>query len=261
VPTSGPLLWLDRVSVAYGHVQAVRDVSLSVGAGETLALIGPNGAGKSTLLRAISNQATKAAGRVWLGDQEISSAAPSRIARAGVAHVPEGRQVVAPLTVEENLLLAARAAHRCPKREVRSEVSRVYDLFPPLVRLRHRPSGLLSGGEQQMVAIGRALVARPEVLLLDEPSMGLAPVMVEVIYAFLSEHRAELHGAAILLAEQSRIALGVADRAAVLSRGRLVWSGIAAELDDAVVTAAYLGTARAAIPVPAHSGGTSTDDH
>jgi branched-chain amino acid transport system ATP-binding protein len=242
VRTSVQVLSLDGVSVSYGHVSAVQDVTLSIEPGETLALIGPNGAGKSTLLRAISNQATKVEGRVLLHGRDISAVAPNAITRAGVVHVPEGRQVVAPLTVEENLQLAARASRRCPRKDVRSSIDRVYELFPPLPRLRDKPSGLLSGGEQQMVAIGRALMCRPEVLLLDEPSMGLAPVMVEVIYTFLSKHRDVLEGAAILLAEQSRVALEVSDRAAVLSRGALVFTGPVAELGEDLLTSAYLGT-------------------
>lgn len=243
MPTSAPALSLDGVSVSYGHVSAVEDVTFSIEPGETLALIGPNGAGKSTLLRAISNQASKVSGRVLLHGRDISTTSPNRITRAGVVHVPEGRQVVAPLTVEENLHLAARASRRCPRKEVRDSIDRVYDLFPPLQRLRDKPSGLLSGGEQQMVAIGRALVCRPDVLLLDEPSMGLAPVMVEMIYAFLSTHHDVLDGVAILLAEQSRIALDVSDRAAVLSRGRLVFAGPVAQLGEDLLTSAYLGTA------------------
>ena len=246
--TSVPALSLEHVSVSYGHVRSVVDVSLTVDRGETLALIGPNGAGKSTLLRAISNQATKVAGAVRLHDRDITSTAAHRITRMGVVHVPEGRQVIAPLTVEENLHLAARASRRCPDREVPAAIEQVYTLFPALVRLRSRPAGLLSGGEQQMVAIGRALVARPDVLLLDEPSMGLAPVMVEAIYDFLANHRDALGGAAVLLAEQSRVALDVSDRAAVLSRGSLVFTGRADELTDDLVTSAYLGTAAPVAP-------------
>ena len=162
-------------------------------------------------------------------------------------HVPEGRHIVAPLTVQENLHLAAAAAHRCPRREIRDSVAMVYELFSPLVRLRNKPAGLLSGGEQQMVAIGRALVARPIVLLLDEPSMGLAPVMVETIYTFLAQQRELLGDAAIVLAEQSRIALDVSDRAAVLSGGRVVFEGPSSELDDSTIAAAYLGKAQASV--------------
>ncbi|OOL33593.1 hypothetical protein GQ85_00580 [Rhodococcus rhodochrous] len=245
------MLSLDEVSVSYGQICAVTEVTLSLHAGEILALIGPNGAGKSTLLRGITNQARKSGGRIRVGGRDISSARPHRIARAGIIHVPEGRQVVAPLTVRENLQVAGRASRRCPRGEIETSMDRVFDLFPPLTRLRDRPSGLLSGGEQQMVAIGRALMARPVVLLLDEPSMGLAPVMVEVIYEFLGVHRDALDGAAVLLAEQSRVALGVADRAAVLSRGRVGFVGASHDLDESLLAEAYLGTGRpAAAPAP-----------
>ncbi|GCE41247.1 ABC transporter ATP-binding protein [Rhodococcus sp. ACS1] len=246
MPTSDPVLSLEDVSISYGHVSAVTDVTLTLYAGETLALIGPNGAGKSTLLRGITNQARKGNGKIRFGGRDISSTPTHRITRAGIVHVPEGRQVVAPLTVRENLQLAAHAAGRCPRREIEASIDRVHELFPPLARLRNTPSGLLSGGEQQMVAIGRALMARPAVLLLDEPSMGLAPVMVEVIYEFLGEHRDALGGAAVLLAEQSQIALRVADRAAVLSRGRLGFVGPSSQMDESLIAEAYLGTGRTA---------------
>ncbi|MCZ4590583.1 ABC transporter ATP-binding protein [Rhodococcus opacus] len=242
--TSDPVLSLEDVSISYGHVSAVTGVTLTLYAGETLALIGPNGAGKSTLLRGITNQTRKSNGKIRFGGRDISSTPPHRLTRAGIIHVPEGRQVVAPLTVRENLQLAARASRRCPRREIEASIDRVYDLFAPLARLRDTPSGLLSGGEQQMVAIGRALMARPVVLLLDEPSMGLAPVMVEVIYEFLGVHRDALGGTAILLAEQSRIALDVADRAAVLSCGQLGFVGPSSDLNESLLTTAYLGTSQ-----------------
>lgn len=239
---SDPALTLENTSISYGHVSAISNVSLTLAAGEILALIGPNGAGKSTLLRGIMNQTAKMNGHALAEALDITSMPPHRIVRAGILHVPEGRQVVAPLTVRENLQLAARASRRCPRREVQDEIDRVHELFPPLDRLRDTPAGLLSGGEQQMVAIGRALVARPKVLLLDEPSMGLAPVMVQVIYDFLGAHRDALGGAAVLLAEQNRIALSVADRVAVLSRGQLGFVGPCDSMSDSIMTEAYLGT-------------------
>ncbi|HEY5857788.1 MAG TPA: ABC transporter ATP-binding protein [Aldersonia sp.] len=245
--TSDPVLSLENLTVAYGHANAITDVSLRVAPGETLALIGPNGAGKTTLLRSVMNQERKSSGRIRLCGRDVSTVRTARLVRAGIVHVPEGRHIVAPLTVQENLQLAAAAAHRCPRREIRESVAMVYELFSPLVRLRNKPAGLLSGGEQQMVAIGRALVARPIVLLLDEPSMGLAPVMVETIYTFLAQQRELLGGVAIILAEQSRIALDVADRAAVLSGGRVVFEGSSSELDDSTIAAAYLGKAQASV--------------
>lgn len=255
MPTSAPALSLEHVSVAYGHVRAVTDVTFSVAAGQTVALVGPNGAGKSTLLRAVCNQTTKVGGRVLVYGRDLSSLATHRITRLGVSLVPEGRQVIAPLTVHENLQLAAGAAHRLGSRERADAVSRVYELFPPLQRLRETPSALLSGGEQQMVAIGRALVSRPEVLLLDEPSMGLAPVMVQTIYGFLTDHRDVLGSAAVVLAEQNRSAVDVADEVVVLSRGAVVHAGPAASLPEATLTNAYLGSAA---PDPSSATPTTT---
>ena len=240
--TLEPALTLEHLNVSYGHVRAVEDVSFMVTRGETVALLGPNGAGKSTLLRTISNQTSKSSGRVIALDRDISSMRSDRILRLGVAHVPEGRQVVAPLTVEENLVLAARASCRCPRQEVRQEIEGVYELFPKLAAMRNSLSGLLSGGEQQMVAIGRALVAKPSVLLLDEPSMGLAPVMVDVIYEFLADRRRVLPNVSILLAEQSQVALSVADRTCVLSRGRVVFDGAVSDLTGDKALEAYFGT-------------------
>lgn len=241
MPMSDPALTLEDLSVSYGHVRAIENISLVVARGETVALLGPNGAGKSTLLRAISNQTGKTSGRVGALGTDITSMRSDRILRLGVVHVPEGRQVVAPLTVEENLILAARASRRCPRGEIGDAIDRVYALFPKLVQLRHSASGLLSGGEQQMVAIGRALVARPEVLLLDEPSMGLAPVMVDTIYEFLANRHTVLADVSIVLAEQSQVALSVADRACVMTRGRVVFDGDVADLTSDMTLGAYFG--------------------
>lgn len=254
MPTSVPALSLEEVSVSYGHVRAVTDVSLVARPGQVVALLGPNGAGKSTLLRAICNQATKVSGRVSLFGKDISTTRTHRITQRGVALVPEGRQVIAPLTVHENLQVAAGGAHRIAARDRAAAIERVYHLFPPLQRLRDRPSALLSGGEQQMVAIGRALVARPDVLLLDEPSMGLAPVMVETIYAFLQDHDETLGQTAVVLAEQNRSALAVADEVVVLSRGRVVHTGPAISLPEETLTDAYLGSATPETPAIAASG-------
>jgi branched-chain amino acid transport system ATP-binding protein len=241
MPTSAPALSLEAVSVSYGHVRAVTEVSFAVPAGQVVALLGPNGAGKSTLLRAVVNQVGKDGGRVRLHGEDVSSTATHRLARRGVVLVPEGRQVIGPLTVHENLLVAGGATRRRSRSTLAGDCARVYDLFPPLQRLRDRPSALLSGGEQQMLAIGRALVVQPRILLLDEPSMGLAPVMVEAIYGFLADHRGTLDNTAVLLAEQSRSALSVAGEVVVLSRGRTVHVGPVASLGEDVLTHAYLG--------------------
>ncbi len=241
MPTSVPALALEEVSVDYGHVRAVEAVSFAVAAGGRTALLGPNGAGKSTLLRAISNQAHKVGGRVLHEGTDISRTPAHRITRRGVIHVPEGRQVVAPLTVQENLAVAARAVHRLSAREIPAAITAVYEVFPALTRLRNRPAGLLSGGEQQMVALGRALVAKPRVLLLDEPSMGLAPVMVDVIYGFLADSGGLLDDTAVLLAEQNSIALDVANHVVVLARGAVRFDGPVSALGRDEIARSYLG--------------------
>jgi len=242
-PQSPPVLCIENLSVSYGHVRAVADFSLSVAAGEVVALLGPNGAGKTTTLRAMSGLIPARSGRVLHEGQVITGRRPDQIARGGLLHVPEGRQVVAPLTVRENLQLAGLASRRCPPRELDDGIERVFSLFPSIARRRDVASGLLSGGEQQMLAIGRALIARPTALLLDEPSMGLSPLLTETIYQFLAR-RAEVFGeVAVILAEQSRIALSVADRVCILSKGQVAFSGLAGEASHDLTVQAYLGTA------------------
>jgi branched-chain amino acid transport system ATP-binding protein len=239
--TRAPVLSIEKLCVAYGHVRAVVDFSLSVASGEVIALLGPNGAGKTTTLRAVSGLLPAQSGRVEHAGQDLSRRRPDQIVRAGLLHVPEGRQVVAPLTVRENLQLAGLASRRCPPRELEEGIERVFSLFPGIARRRDVASGLLSGGEQQMLAIGRALIARPTALLLDEPSMGLSPLLTEVIYQFLAR-RAEVFGeVAVILAEQSRIALSVADRVCILAKGRIVFSGLASEASHDLTVQAYLG--------------------
>ena len=237
-----PVLSIEELCVAYGHVKAVVDFSLSVASGEVVALLGPNGAGKTTTLRAVSGLLSAQRGRVLLCGQNLSGRRPDQIARAGLLHVPEGRQVVAPLTVRENLQLAGLASRRCPRKELNDGIERVFSIFPSIARRCDVPSGLLSGGEQQMLAIGRALIARPTALLLDEPSMGLSPLLTEVIYQFLARRAEVFADVAVVLAEQSRIALSVADRVCILSKGRIVFSGLASEASHDLTVQAYLGT-------------------
>lgn len=242
-PQRAPVLRIENLCVAYGLVRAVVDFSLTVTAGEVVALLGPNGAGKTTTLRAMSGLIPTRSGRVLHEGQVVTGRRPDQIARAGLLHVPEGRQVVAPLTVQENLQLAGLASRRCPPRELDAGIERVFSLFPSIARRRDVASGLLSGGEQQMLAIGRALIARPTALLLDEPSMGLSPLLTQTIYQFLAR-RAEVFGeVAVILAEQSRIALSVADRVCILSKGRVAFSGLASEASHDLTVQAYLGTA------------------
>jgi branched-chain amino acid transport system ATP-binding protein len=198
------------LDVRYGAVQAVRGLDLEVKAGELVGLIGPNGAGKSSTLHAIMGAAPVAAGTVRLDDATLTGRAPEDIARAGVALVPEGRRIFGELTVEENLRLGLAAGG--------SDVERAYDLFPVLRDFRRRPAGALSGGQQQQLAIGRALVAEPSVLLLDEPSLGLAPLVVDLVFDTLGAIRDS--GIAVLLVEQrAQRTVAAADRTYVIANG------------------------------------------
>ncbi|HLX29417.1 MAG TPA: ATP-binding cassette domain-containing protein [Casimicrobiaceae bacterium] len=232
------VLAIDRVAAGYGAIPVLSDIDIAVRRGELVALLGANGAGKSTLMRAISGLHRPVRGRVLLLGRDIGLLSAHRIARSGVTLVPEGRQVFPELTVADNILMGARALDR---RKAASEVERVIARFPMLDKLRDRRAGLLSGGEQQMLAIARGLAARPQVILLDEPSLGLAPAIVEGLYRILAELRAE--GATILLVDQmARLALSIADRAYVIRAGRIVQQGPADELrNDAALEQAYLG--------------------
>jgi branched-chain amino acid transport system ATP-binding protein len=215
---SEPALAVSGLEVAYGSVPAVRGVSLSVEPGEIVGLIGPNGAGKSTTLHAIVGLVPARAGDVTLDGRSLRGRAPERIARAGVALVPEGRRLFAELTVEENLRLGLAA--RRENGSVRDALAEVFDLFPVLEEFRRRHAGALSGGQQQQLAIARALVAKPSVLLLDEPSLGLAPTIVDLVFSTLAQIRDR--GLAILLVEQrAQRTVALADRTHVLANGEL----------------------------------------
>jgi branched-chain amino acid transport system ATP-binding protein len=232
------MLRVRGIESRYGRIPALKGVDVDVAAGELVALVGANGAGKSTLLRALSGVQPIAAGRVEFDDTDLTGAPPERRVRLGMIHVPEGRQVFGPLSVEDNLRLGAYARGRAAGDET---LERVYAMFPAL-KSRHRQSaGTLSGGQQQMLAIGRALMGQPRLLLLDEPSMGLAPRLVEEIYACIEGLRAA--DAAIFLVDQNaRAALRVADRGYVMETGRIVLAGGGAELlANPEVRAAYLG--------------------
>ena len=233
------MLRLDGVEAGYGDVVAVRAVSLEVRAGEIVALIGSNGAGKTTTLRAISGLLPLRRGRVELQGRSISGLGPAAIVAAGVAHVPEGRQLFPGMTVLENLELGARTPESRARRA--ETLARVFALFPRLSERTRQLAGTLSGGEQQMVAIGRALMARPRLLMLDEPSLGLAPVVVGAIFANLvTINRA---GITVLLVEQNVLrALRVCHRAYVLENGAVTLSGPSATLlADERIRRAYLG--------------------
>jgi branched-chain amino acid transport system ATP-binding protein len=226
--------------VSYGHVEAVRGVSFAVGKGEIVALIGPNGAGKSSTLNAIAGLVKPAGGSVKLDGGELAGLRAHETVAAGIVLVPEGRAILQRMTVAENLLIGSEA-RPWSRDEARAAIERQLKRFPSLQRRVDQPAGALSGGEQQMLAIARGLLARPRILLLDEPSMGLAPILVKQIFDIVREIHAE--GTTILLVEQNaRMALQVAQRACVLERGRIVIEGAAAELSqDPRVQAAYLG--------------------
>jgi branched-chain amino acid transport system ATP-binding protein len=231
-----PILEVEGLRVAYGRVQAVRDVSFSVPEGGLVALVGANGAGKSSVLAAVSGLVKPAAGRVRFDGADVTRKPAHRRIGAGLVLVPEGRQILGTLTVAENLLLGA---HR-RRREAAPEAE-MYDLFPVLAERRALPAGSLSGGEQQMLAIARAMIARPRVVLLDEPSMGLAPKMVDEVFAVIEKIRAS--GVTVVLVEQNaRRALRAADTGHVLETGEIAHSGPASELlQDPRVVKAYLG--------------------
>jgi branched-chain amino acid transport system ATP-binding protein len=236
---NGTLLSIQDLQVAYGNILALQGISVEVKEGEIVTLIGANGAGKSTLLRAISGVVPIRSGTITFGAANLGSIPAHRIVELGVAHVPEGRGIFANLTVLENLKLATWS--RKDRKDLGQEYQRVFDLFPRLAERQDQLAGTLSGGEQQMLAVGRALMTRGKLLLLDEPSMGLAPVLVREIFQTLREINAA--GTTILLVEQNaRQALKLAHRGYVLETGRLTVAGSAVELmDNPRVKAAYLG--------------------
>lgn len=232
------LLTVEGLVVRYDRVEVVHQISLAVGAGELVAIIGANGAGKTSTLRAIAGQIVPAAGRIVLEGNDVTRLPAHERARRGIALVPEGRRVFPGLTVEQNLRIGAYVRRDSG---VASDIARVKSLFPVLGEREAQPAGTLSGGEQQMLAIGRALMARPRIMLMDEPSMGLAPLVVANIFHTIAELKSQ--GTTILLVEQNaRKALQVADRGYVLEAGRLTFQAPAAQLATMPeVQRAYLG--------------------
>jgi len=231
------------LTVSYERgIEALRGLSLTVGRGEMIAVLGANGAGKSTLLRALSGLVAIRRGRIRLEGEDISAVAAHRRVERGLVHVPEMRQMLSALSVEENLMMGAYVRRR-DRAWIGQAMEEVFQTFPILRERRAQPAGSLSGGQQQMVAIGRALMSKPAVLMCDEPSLGLAPKVASDILALLGRLRDS--GVPVLLVEQNaRKALGVADRAIVLKRGEVVMSGSAAELrGDVDINSAYLGAA------------------
>ncbi|HEY8641484.1 MAG TPA: ABC transporter ATP-binding protein [Candidatus Dormibacteraeota bacterium] len=235
---SGALLQVRGLTAGYGAGPVLFGVDLDVRAGELLALIGANGAGKSTLLGVLSGLVPPAAGSILFAGRNLTGARPERVVRAGVAHVPQGRRLFATMTVRQNLILGAYLRR---DREVGSDIERVVGYFPALGDKLERVAGTLSGGEQQMVAIGRGLMGRPQLLMIDEPSLGLAPKVVETVVEVCKAINQD--GVSVLLVEQDVVvALEAADRGYVLESGRIALSGSARELqDDPAVRKAYLG--------------------
>jgi branched-chain amino acid transport system ATP-binding protein len=233
------MLSVEGLNIRYGEIVAVRRVDLAVGDGEIVALVGANGAGKSSTLNGIAGLFRASAGKVMFDNVDITNVPPELIARRGISLVPEGRRIFSSLSVADNLRLGGSAHLRASEVKVREE--EMLDLFPVLRRYHRNKGGNLSGGEQQMLAIARALMAKPRLILLDEPSLGLAPQMIDTVFDLIADlHR---NGLTVLLVEQNvALALEIADRAAVLANGEVVLSGTAKELASSdLVRQAYLG--------------------
>ena len=232
-----PMLRIERVSAGYGGFQALFDVSLDVQAGESVAVIGPNGAGKTTLLRLISKLIEPTRGELVFDHKTLTDVPAHLVVERGIAHVPENRRLFPRLTAEENLRMGAFTS----RRQYRERLDQVYGLFPRLKEKRHQPAGTMSGGEQQMCAIGRALMSKPKILLMDEPSAGLAPLVVDQVFELVRRIRGE--GITVLIVEQNvQQVLDVVDRAYLLESGHIRLSGAAPELArDDHIRRAYMG--------------------
>lgn len=237
---STTLLKVSELSSHYGPIRAIDRISLHVNSGELVAIVGANGAGKTTLLRTLSGVQPASNGSVLFEGEELTRMKPNKVVAKGICQVPEGRQVFGPLSVEDNLRLGGYV-NRKQSAWVNSEIEKIYSLFPILKEKRQQAAGTLSGGQQQMLAIGRAMLGKPKLMLLDEPSMGLAPLLVEEIFRVIHELNAS--GVTVLLVEQNaRAALKIAHRGYVLETGRVVMTAGAAELlEDEAVRKAYLG--------------------
>jgi branched-chain amino acid transport system ATP-binding protein len=232
------LLKLDKVHTYYGQIHALKGVTIEVNRGEVVTLIGANGAGKTTTLKTVCGLLHPRQGSVWFDGNDVSKTAAHHLVKAGIGHAPEGRRIFSRLTVLENLQMGGFTR---PQAEITQDVDRVMTLFPRLRERTHQQGGTLSGGEQQMLAIGRAMMSRPRLLLLDEPSLGLAPILIQVVFETIKEINAA--GTTILLVEQNALqALNIAHRGYVLQTGNVVLSGDAAELrENETVRKAYLG--------------------
>jgi branched-chain amino acid transport system ATP-binding protein len=239
--STGALLELDSLSVGYGAVRAVSALDVTVREGEFVVLLGPNGAGKTTTLRAVSGLLRASGGRIRFAGRDVTRLPAHRRTALGIAQVPEGRQIFPDHTVAENLQLGA-FVHRRQRSAVQSTLDDVLQLFPRLAERRAQPAGTLSGGEAQMLAVARALMVRPRLLMLDEPSLGLAPLLVAEMFSYVGRLHRQTGLTVLLVEQQARIALRLADRAYLLERGRAVLDGAADQLtDDDRVRHSYLG--------------------
>jgi branched-chain amino acid transport system ATP-binding protein len=233
-------LVVNRLSVSHGAIEALRAVSFSVEVGQLAAIIGSNGAGKTTLLRALSGLNNQTSGSAQWNEREILGARPDALVRRGISHVSEGKSVIAELSVKENLILGG--IWRSNKSDTSAAIAEVVELFPVLGQRMNQSADSLSGGERQMLAIGRALVSRPKLLLLDEPSLGLAPLVIEQIFATIDQLRRKLGLTVVLVEQNAMSALEIADIGIIINLGEVVASGKASELiDDPALRAAYLG--------------------
>lgn len=235
------MLKIDNLSVRYGHVEALRDISLEVKEHEIVTLIGSNGAGKTTTLMAISSLAAKDGGRIEFAGTDITNLSPEKVVHLGLAHVPEGRRIFPSLTVYENLLMGTLGNKKLTKAQITELVDTQFALFPRLSERRSQVGGSLSGGEQQMLAVARGLMMNPQMVMLDEPSLGLAPIIVEEIFELILKIRAM--GKTVLLIEQNAsMTLSIADRGYVIANGRVLLSGTGDDLlNNEDVKKAYLG--------------------
>lgn len=233
------MLKVEKLNIHYGNIHALKDISFEVAKGEIVTLIGANGAGKTSTLQAVSGLVKPSSGQITLKGQIITQMDANKLIPLGMAHVPEGRRVFAQMTVEENLQLGAYTIRN--KKQIETDIEKMYERFPRLKERRKQLAGTMSGGEQQMLAIGRALMSRPEIVLMDEPSMGLAPILVQEIFEIIKEINKS--GTTVLLVEQNaNMALQIAHRAYVLETGEIVLSGKGKELlNNDQVKKAYLG--------------------
>lgn len=236
------MLKAENLKIHYGHVKAVKGINFEVKKGEIVTIIGSNGAGKSSTLRGISNIEEKAGGKVFFRDEDISSLAAHSIVEKGICHVPEGRHIFSQLSVEENLYMGCYVKDNLTQAEYQDKLAQMYDIFPRLKERRYQEGGNLSGGEQQMLAIARGLMMDPVIMMLDEPSLGLAPLLIEQIIQLIKDINADLQTTILLVEQNARKALSIADRGYVMETGKITMSDTRDKLiNDPKLAEAYLG--------------------